>query len=81
MNRQRDAWNVDRRDPAVAAFLMECEARAITPVAIKLTGESESDVNLQIKRLEHAFGSLIALTPARRVSDGVTWIAHGTLLG
>lgn len=72
---------IDRTDPNVAAFLAEIEGRATTPVAIKLTGESQGDVNLQIRRLESMFGSLISMTTAHRVSDGVTWIAHGTLLG
>jgi hypothetical protein len=72
---------VDRTDPTIAAFLMEIEGSATTPVAIKLTGESEADVALQIHRLERAFGSLVTFTMPRRVSNGVEWIAHGTLLG
>jgi hypothetical protein len=77
----RERAYIDRRDPNIAAFLAELEGRATTPVAIKLTGESQEDVNLQIRRLESMFGSLISMTTAHRVSDGVTWIAHGTLLG
>jgi len=71
---------INRADPIVAAFVADC-GLAATPVAIKLTGESQVDVNLQITRLEKTFGSLISMTTAHRVSDGVTWIAHGTLLG
>jgi hypothetical protein len=64
----------------VARWIAECGI-ATTPVAIKLTGETEADVALQVHRLERAFGSLVTFTMPRRVSNGVEWIAHGTLLG
>ena len=72
---------IDRTDPNIAAFLTEIEGRATTPVAIKLTSENREDLALQIKRLELTFGSLVQFSQPRKVSEGVEWIAHGTLLG
>jgi len=80
MRHQRTAQHLDRHDPTVARWIAEC-GLASTPVAIKLTGETESDVALQLERLKRAFGSLVQFSAPRRVSDGVEWIAHGTLLG
>lgn len=80
MKERTNGQCIDRRDPVVAAFVADC-GLATTPVAIKLTGESESDVKLQVGRLKDAFGSLIAMTEPRKVSNGIEWIAHGTLLG
>lgn len=74
------AARIDSRDPMVARWIAEC-GLATTPVAIKLTGERESDVALQITRLERTFGALVQFSRPRRVSNGVEWIAHGTLLG
>jgi hypothetical protein len=70
---------IDRSDPTVAAFVAEY-GLAAAPVAIKLTGDTEADVKLQIDRLEKAFGSLVAFTRIRRDSMGVEWVCNGTLL-
>ena len=75
----RQQQRIDDRDPTVAAFIKDC-GLATTPVAIKLPGENREDVALQIGRLKDAFGSLIAVTEPRQVSNGIEWIAHGTLL-
>lgn len=71
---------LDRSDPIVARFVAEC-GLATTAVSIRLVGESEADVKLQVQRLEKAFGSLIALTAPRQSGRGIEWIAYGTLLG
>jgi hypothetical protein len=70
---------INSSDPVVARWIVDC-GLAGTPVAIKLTGESEDDVALQVRRMERAFGSLVQFSAPRRVSNGVEWIAHGTLL-
>ncbi len=71
---------IDRRDPVVAAFVAEC-GLATTAVSIRLVGEKEADVALQIERLKKAFGSLIELTQPKQSGRGIEWIAYGTLLG
>lgn len=77
---QRQQQTIDRSDPTVARFVTEC-GLATTAVSIRLVGESEADVMLQVERLEKAFGSLIRMTRASRSGRGVEWIAYGTLLG
>lgn len=71
---------IDRSDPVVARFAAEC-GLATTAVSIRLVGESEADVRLQVQRLEKAFGSLVAMTAPRQSGRGKEWIAYGTLLG
>ncbi len=82
MSRQQgtSTFSLDMSDPAVAQFVAEC-GLASTAVSIRLVGEKESDVRIQIERLERAFGSLIKLTAPRQSGRGVEWIAYGTLLG
>jgi hypothetical protein len=71
---------LDRSDPIVAQFIAEC-GLATTAVSIRLIGEQEADVKLQIERLQKAFGSLIQLTQPKQSGRGIEWIAYGTLLG
>lgn len=71
---------IDRRDPDVARFIAEC-GLASTAVSIRLIGEKELDVQIQIDRLQRAFGSLIQLTSPKQSGRGIEWIAYGTLLG
>lgn len=82
-HRQADAMNrhqaVDQHDPAVAKFVAEC-GLASTAVSIRLVGEKESDVQIQIQRLERAFGSLVKMTRPSQSGRGIEWIAYGTLL-
>jgi len=73
-------FSLDMRDPDVARFVAEC-GLASTAVSIRLIGEKESDVQIQIERLTKAFGSLIQLTAPRQSGRGIEWIAYGTLLG
>lgn len=77
---QRERQSIDRRDPTVAKFIQEC-GLATTAVSIRLVGESEADVMLQVERLEKVFGSLIRMTRASTSGRGIEWIAYGTLLG
>lgn len=76
----RQQQQIDRSDPAVARFIKECSL-ATTAVSIRLVGEREEDVQLQVQRLEKVFGSLIAMTAPRQSGRGIEWIAYGTLLG
>jgi hypothetical protein len=71
--------SIDRSDPAVQQFVAEC-GLATTAVSIRLVGEKEADVTLQITRLKKAFGSLIELTQPKQSGRGIEWIAYGTLL-
>jgi hypothetical protein len=78
--RQHNQQTIDQRDPVVAKFVAEC-GLASTAVSIRLVGEKEADVQIQIQRLERAFGSLVKLTAPRQSGRGIEWIAYGTLLG
>lgn len=72
-------FRLNRSNPEVAKWADEC-GLASGPVAIKLTGENEQSVTVQIQRLNRAFGSLITFSLPRRDSRGVAWVAYGTLL-
>ena len=48
-------------------------------VQIRLTGEHD-DLVAQVRRLERAFGSLVAFTNPRQQREGILWDVYGTIL-
>jgi len=68
---------LDLSDPNVRSWLAEFGVLQHA-VSIRLVGVSESDLKLQIDRLERAFGKTIAMASPRRGS-GVEWIVYGTI--
>lgn len=77
--RTRQPQQLDRNDPIVARFLVECMI-ATTPVKIKLTADVLNDLILQVQRLQQAYGSLVHFGEYshNRVAD--EWMIFGTLL-
>ena len=70
---------LDRTDPTVARFVREC-GLAGSPVSIRLVGVSKADLDVQIERLDKAFGGLVKMTQPRQTGKGAEWIAYGTIL-
>jgi hypothetical protein len=70
---------LDRNDPTVARFVREC-GLAGSPVSIRLVGVSKADLDIQIQRLERAYGGLVRMTTPRQSGKGSEWIAYGTIL-
>lgn len=68
---------LDVSNPEVRSWLAEFGTLQ-NAVSIRLIGVNLSDLELQIQRLERAFGKTIAMATPRR-GHGVEWIVYGTI--
>lgn len=78
MRQRNNTQELDRRDPAVATFLAECDGLD-HPVSLRLVGMRQEDVNLVLLRLQRALGAALKPTQARQSGRGEEWIAYGTI--
>jgi len=79
MQRDKQRQIINTADPVVAAFIAECGISA-GPVSIRLVGQTEEDVMVQVRRLERAFGDNVRMTRASLNMQRSEWIAYGTIL-
>lgn len=69
---------VDRSDPAVDAFLLQCEGLK-HPVSVRLVGVTAEDVQATLAQLQETFGRRFMPTQPRQSGRGDEWIAYGTV--
>lgn len=69
---------IDRSDPTVDAFLLQC-AGLQHPVSVRLVGVTSEDVQLALAQLAQQFGRRFMPTQPRQSGRGEEWIAYGTI--
>jgi len=65
-------------NPDVRAWLAEF-GRIEHAISIRLLCSNSRDLEIQIARLESAFGKAIAMTRPRRSEGDSAWVAYGTM--